>query len=33
VAALVERELDELVYALHGLTPAERDLVKESVKK
>jgi hypothetical protein len=31
--AQAEAELDELVYALYGLTPAERDLVKESAKK
>ena len=31
--AQAEAELDELVSALYGLTPAERDLVKESAKK
>jgi hypothetical protein len=31
--AQAEAELDELASALYGLTPAERDLVKESAKK
>lgn len=31
--SVLEREIDEWVYALYGLTPAERDLVKESARK
>jgi hypothetical protein len=29
---LSRRKLDELAYALYGLTPAERDLVEQSAK-
>ena len=32
-ASALERDLDDLVDALYGLTPAERDLVKEIAKK
>ena len=29
----MKRKIDQQVYALFGLTPAERDLVEESAKK
>ena len=29
----MDQEIDEAVYTLYGLTPAERDLVEESAKK
>lgn len=32
-SATQQREIDRQVYALYGLTPAERDLVEESAKK